>query len=242
MNNPIPFDKYDQSGDYHWRECERRYSNYKAYNPALAARYQVVVDTVRRWAPVGRLLDVGCGDGFLMGQLAPLVKEAVGVDSEAAAIGIACQRLAHLPHCRSQHTVCYELPFAAGSFDVVTSTDVIEHLTAPAGHLREIGRVLKATGALVLTTPQWRPDRKWDTRHVQEFRPEELRQLLTGHFREVEMFYYWPMFWSRIYSTRMGWRLLKLLAIDIWNPFLGRSNTKPQKFGQMLAVCRQPAA
>ena len=51
------------------------------------------------------------------------------------------------------------LPFASGSFDVVLSTEVIEHTPEPAHALPELARMLKPGGRLVLTTPGrlWQP-------------------------------------------------------------------------------------
>lgn len=235
----VPFDKYDKFGAYHWKECDRRYANYLAYNPALEARYQIVVDRVRALGGE-RLLDVGCGDGCLMGKLAPWVRQVVGIDSETAAIGLAREMLRPYPNCEVIHRACYDLPFDNGSFDVAISTDVIEHLEDPAQHLGEIRRVLRPGGYLALTTPKWRPDRKWDERHVKEYRPEELRELLGRYFARVEMRYFWPARWSAFYSTKLGWRLTKLTAIAIGNPFLGNSAGTPESFGQMLAICHEP--
>jgi len=44
------------------------------------------------------------------------------------------------------------LPFPDGSFSVVLCTQVIEHLLAPADGVRELARVLRPGGALVITT------------------------------------------------------------------------------------------
>jgi 2-polyprenyl-3-methyl-5-hydroxy-6-metoxy-1,4-benzoquinol methylase len=239
MTVATAFDKYDAQGAYHWIECDRRYGNWKRYNPALDARYAITVRTILNLRLRGDLLDVGCGDGMLMARLAPIMDRVVGVDSEDAAIRLAKEKLREFSSCELLHTASSDLPFAENMFDVVTSADVIEHLKEPARHLREIGRVLKTEGTLVLTTPKWRPDRKWDVRHEKEYRPEELRALLERHFEKIELLFFWPMKWSRFYATKLGWRLLKLLAIQLHNPFL-HTSSEPESFGQILAVCRRP--
>jgi SAM-dependent methyltransferase len=233
----ISFDKYERHGAYHWKECRRSLARYKTFNPALAARYRMVVSEAARLRRPGRLLDVGCGDGYLLGQLAPLVAEGVGIDPEPAAVDIAEAMLATLPGCRVFHHPCSRLPFADAEFDLVTSTDVIEHLTDPHRHLIEIRRVLRPGGTLLLTTPMRRPDRKWDERHVKEFTAAELRAHATTYFENVRLVYFWPSWCSRLYATRIGWRLLKLAGIAGINPFLGHSHTTPERYGQMLAVC-----
>jgi 2-polyprenyl-3-methyl-5-hydroxy-6-metoxy-1,4-benzoquinol methylase len=81
MSDIVYFDKYDAGGAYHWAECDRRYANWKRYNPALDARYEVTTRTIRRLGLRGSLLDVGCGDGKLMACVAPFIERVVGIDS-----------------------------------------------------------------------------------------------------------------------------------------------------------------
>lgn len=238
MSDIVYFDKYDAAGAYHWAECDRRYANWKRYNPALDARYELTRRAVGELGLRGCLVDVGCGDGVLMGRLASIFDRVIGVEADARAVGLAREMLMPWPNCTVLHVETAGLPLEDASADVITSADVIEHLTDPAQHLRDIGRVLKPGGALVLTTPQWRADGRWDSRHEREYRSEELRALLLEHFREVELRYYWPAIWSRFYATRPGWRLLKLMAIQLYNPFLRISATGRQRYGQLLAVCR----
>ena len=241
MSEIVYFDKYDEGGAYHWAECDRRYANWKRYNPALDARYQLTVRAVRELGLTGSLLDVGCGDGMLMSRVAPFFDRVVGVDADAGAIGLARAQLKGRANCEVRHVASYELPFGDRTFDVVTSADVIEHLKDPGHHLREIGRVLAFAGALVLTTPQWQSGRTWDERHEKEYKAGELAALLGAHFGRVEMSYFWPAAWSRFYATRAGWRIVKLLAIQLYNPFLAADNRNPEQYGQLLAVCRQPS-
>ena len=235
------FDKYDKYGAYHWKECDRRYSNYLTFNPPLVARYQIVVDSFRELGKRGKVLDVGCGDGYLMAQLAPHAERVVGVEFEAKAVGFAREKLQSFSNCEVVQDSCYKLPFPDGSFDCATSTDVIEHLNEPKLHLSEIRRVLKPGGLLILTTPRRQPDRPVDVYHVTEFKPEELSALLREFFPDVQLSFYWPRFWAKVYRTRLGWRLLKLLAIQLYNPFLGKHGTSAEKYTQILAVCRKPS-
>jgi SAM-dependent methyltransferase len=242
MTEATAFDKYEAHGAYHWDECDRRYANWKRYNPALDARYELTMRKIQSLGICGTALDVGCGDGYLMARISSVMDRVVGVDSEPGAIRWAKEKLQERKNCEALHTTCYNLPFDRQSFDLVTSADVIEHLKDPGDHLREINRVLKSAGVLVLTTPKWRPDRKWDARHEKEYRPDELRVLLLEFFDAVQLSYFWPLRWSKFYSTRLGWRLLKLMAIHVFNPFARASSIDPEKFGQIMAVCRRPVA
>ncbi len=104
-------------------------------------------------SPEGRLLDVGCGDGSLNLLLQGKVRLVVGVDRtlsacrEASAKGFRVQ----CADLNARH-----LPYRDGVFDAVTCLDVIEHVLDPRHLLRELARVLRPRGILVLTTPNIR--------------------------------------------------------------------------------------
>ncbi len=104
-------------------------------------------------SPVNQLLDVGCGDGSLDLLLQGKVRRVMGVDSalsacrEARAKGFNVQ-CADLNACH--------LPNRDGVFDAVSCLDVIEHVLDPRHLLRELARVLRPGGILVLTTPNIR--------------------------------------------------------------------------------------
>ncbi len=231
----VYFDKYDQRGAYHWQECDSRSPN---FNPPLAARYEVVRREVSEASHCSRVLDIGCGDAYLIAQIQKFCTEVRGVDSEAQAVALANEILKEHPHCRVVQGDCYHLPFDDNYFDMVLCTDVIEHLTDPQACVREIRRVLNDKGTLVMTTPKFRPDRKWDERHEKEYTSQELTQLLSEQFAEVRMSYFWPLRWSNFYHSRIGWRLCKYIGRLGWNPFLAETSTRPNSFGQLKAVCR----
>ena len=133
----------------------------------------------------------------------------------------------------------YQLPYQSGCLDLVVSADVIEHLADPERYQMEAVRVLREGGTLLLTTPKWIPPRRWDSSHVKEYRPRELRDLLEKNFADVKLRFYWPLTWSHLYATRLGWRLIKLMSIHLYNPFQGRISSQPDPYGQILAIYRK---
>lgn len=97
-------------------------------------------------------LDVGCGAGLLVEPLARMGAGATGVD--AAPENIAAARA----HAEGQGlTIRYHAgelaSLPAEQFDLVTSMEVIEHVTDPAAFVRELTARLKPDGLMILSTP-----------------------------------------------------------------------------------------
>lgn len=225
------FDKYDRYGAYHWREMDR---TSRHFDPPLEARYQIVV---KRLGTPGRVLDIGCGDGYLMNLASGGSGLVVGAEPETSGARLAAARLADLANCRVVQSSVYTLPFQPSAFDVVLMADVIEHLDDVGSALREVTRVVATDGCLLLTTPKWQSDRPVAAEHVKEYRPEELLTCLQAHFHQVRLTFFWPLSWSTAYRTRAGWKLIKLFAKCFYNPFL-EEGCQPGRFCQILAECR----
>jgi SAM-dependent methyltransferase len=98
-----------------------------------------------------RVLDLGCGDGSFTAALAPNVAEVVGAEVAEAAVRRARRR--HPALAFELVPLDGPLPFADGAFDLVWSTEVIEHVADTARWLSEVRRVLAPAGRLLLTTP-----------------------------------------------------------------------------------------
>jgi 2-polyprenyl-3-methyl-5-hydroxy-6-metoxy-1,4-benzoquinol methylase len=96
----------------------------------------------------GRLLDVGCGVGYLLRAAQAEGWQVAGLDLDRAAVDIA-QRAGLDVHWATAD----EMPFPEATFDVVTFLNVVEHLPWPHSTLTAIYRVLKPGGMLVLETP-----------------------------------------------------------------------------------------
>ncbi len=107
--------------------------------------------SVEKVIPTGRLLDVGCGMGDFLRVASASGWEAAGteVSKEGA------QHVRESLDC-TIYTYRHELAetgLEAGTFDVVTAWHVIEHLPRPVCELREMARLLRPNGLLVVEVP-----------------------------------------------------------------------------------------
>ena len=102
--------------------------------------------------PLGEVLDVGTGAGYLLKTLAPQVKRAMGVDISSDALQLARTQVqgAGFSHCVFRRADMYSLPCAADEFDTVTMGRVLAQAADPVAALTEAARVLRPGGRLVL--------------------------------------------------------------------------------------------
>lgn len=109
------------------------------------------VGTIARLAdldPSHELLEVACGTGAVLLNLAPHVRRAVGLDLTPEMLAVA--RAKAPANVELMEGLADALPFADGSFDRVVNRLAIHHFGDPALCLREMARVLKPGGLLAL--------------------------------------------------------------------------------------------
>ena len=111
-----------------------------------------------RLRPGETVLDVGCGPGFLLAEMADEVNapgKLSGIDASADMIALARRRCAHLSTIELREANALSLPFTDDAFDVVVSTQVYEYVADIATALREAGRVLRPGGRLLIVATDW---------------------------------------------------------------------------------------
>lgn len=138
-----------------------------------------------RLAAGKRVLDIGCGTGYGVAEMARSAAFAVGIDSAAEAspgAGIFLQASATA------------LPFKPGAFDLITAFEVIEHLTDWQQMLAEARRVLHPDGVFLVSTPnkssyaESRADAGPNPFHIHEFEYAEFHAALQAVFPAVSIY------------------------------------------------------
>ncbi len=103
----------------------------------------------------GYILDIGCNDGQDIKHLSLAGKDLklFGLDMNREALKKGLNRLAGIKNAYLVQGKGEAIPYKSGSFDVVYSSEVIEHTPDPGGFIAEAWRVLSANGVFIVTTP-----------------------------------------------------------------------------------------
>ena len=131
-----------------------------------------------------RILDVGCGTGANLLMLSKY-GDAEGVDVSEDALAFCRERgLENVKLGAAE-----ELPYDDGTFDLVTALDVVEHLDDDLAGLREMRRVLRPGGRVLLFVPTFMF--LWGlqddvSNHRRRYRMPELRRVLEQAGFEIE--------------------------------------------------------
>ncbi len=109
-------------------------------------------------APGERILDVGCGPGFYVSELLEDVGRdgsVVGVDASTAMLDVAARRSKGKGGTDFRQGDATSLPVEDGAFDAALSIQVLEYVADTARALRELHRVLRPGGRLVVWDVDW---------------------------------------------------------------------------------------
>jgi SAM-dependent methyltransferase len=167
------------------------------YTPS---RWRRADDKVGYWIQSGiefsegeRILEAGCGDAAILIRLMKLFNvHGTGVDFAESAITQA-KLLAHQENCKADFNradIC-ELPLESNQFDKVISLGVVEHMPDLEPSLKEMKRVLRPGGLMILMTPnrysfgRWQrlaacATGRWPYGYQDEYSPSELASAVSA--------------------------------------------------------------
>jgi 2-polyprenyl-3-methyl-5-hydroxy-6-metoxy-1,4-benzoquinol methylase len=111
-----------------------------------------IVDLVRQTEGVETICDLGCGNGYITTRLASLGYAMTGIDLSQSGLEIARTSNGNARYVEA----CIDgrlVSRLGNAFDLVLSSDVIEHLYRPSDLLEAAHSLLKPDGRLIVTTP-----------------------------------------------------------------------------------------
>ena len=174
------------------------------------------VNLVKQIDDVRTICDLGCGNGHIAGRLATHGYEVTGIDASRSGVAIAKRTYPQVKFVEAmidRDLVQPRLP----NFDLVISSDVIEHLYRPSDLLELAFSLLKPSGHLLLGTPYHgylknlalaftgRLDSHFsalhDGGHIKFFSVKTLSLLLVGHsFEDLSFSFYGrgPWLWKNM--------------------------------------------
>jgi 2-polyprenyl-3-methyl-5-hydroxy-6-metoxy-1,4-benzoquinol methylase len=175
-------------------------SEYLYRGATASCAHAYLLAPVKKWVQSlglkGTVLDLGCGNGSLSHELSKLGFEVYGVDRSDSGIQIAREAFPQVQFLVGdvEENLSPD-PFQAESFDVVVSTEVVEHLYRPRRLVQNAFRLLKPSGHFIVSTPYhgWfknvvlavsgKMDNHftalWDGGHIKFWSRESLSRLLT---------------------------------------------------------------
>ena len=187
----------------------------------------------------GRILDIGCGAGFLVNQLDAQGHRAMGLDMSRGSLKVARAR-AGSGNAAYQVADAYHLPFQEAAFDAVIALDFLEHVTSPQRVVAEAARVLRPGGLfffhtfnrnflawlIVIKGLEWFVRNTPKHMHVLSLfiKPEELREYchnsgmqvleITGMRPEIGRIAFWKMLATHRVPADFKFRFTPSLAIS----------------------------
>ncbi len=181
---------------------------------------ELLVRIVAEQPGVGAICDLGCGNGYLAGKLGTLGHRVVGLDASVPYLETARRYYA------SENVTFRRAVFGAdedvarddqAAFDLVVSSDVIEHLYRPADLIETAAQLLRPGGILVVGTPyhgyvknlaisllgKWDEHHgvHWQGGHIKFFSVKTLTHLVAGAgFSDIQFRFYGrvPFLWKNM--------------------------------------------
>lgn len=185
-----------------------------------------------------RVLDAACGEGYGSALLARSAAAVEGVDVADAAVQHARRRYGSVENLEFHQADVTKLPFPDNHFDRIVSFETLEHLEPQDAMLGEFRRVLRADGALIVSSPdravysdQYGNDNAF---HVRELYRDELEALLARHFPAVRLLGQKLLFHSAI------WRLDGVKTVGLQQGGADAVQTMthmPQSAMYFIALC-----
>ena len=168
------------------------------------------------------ILDVGCGNGWVAKEFLPKGKQVYSLDISVTNPSKATKLYPDEKHFGITADSFY-LPFNDNTFDCVIASEIIEHVYDPAEFVKELFRVVKKGGNLVITTPYNEKiiyylcvhcnQKTPANAHIHSFDEMKLRDLYSG--KDLESFKY-ETFGNKFLIFIRSYVILQYFPFWIW--------------------------
>lgn len=207
--------RIDNLGPASWDAYYQAEAHFKTFDPKEdpneEMRIELALNLLEKASDVKRILDVGCGEGFLMNIL------AVKYNAQVAGLDISETRIARArANCpRGNFAIgdIRKLPYADSSMDLVSAIEVLEHIVPPEAALIEMARV--SSKYVLVSVPFEQPPKIVICPHclqtfaidghLTEFTTEKIHKLMhqSGVVPTKTVEYIVPSHWSRSSLLRL---------------------------------------
>jgi len=179
------------------RSFEHQAGLFSGSGSVFGRSFLSVLEWLEPLSPDWIALDVACGAAHVAQEVAPRVRQVVGVDLTPALLSLAAARLAAagIRNVLLQQGDAAAMPFIDGAFDLVVCRAALHHFSDPAVQLAEMARVCRPGGRVVVSdmlapgTADWAAfdalHRTIDPSHARCLLDAEMSALMTTHVGTV---------------------------------------------------------
>jgi 2-polyprenyl-3-methyl-5-hydroxy-6-metoxy-1,4-benzoquinol methylase len=133
----------------------------------------------------GTVLEIGSGEGYGIIELSSMSDKYIAVDKYPSYISTEIKENNDITFIQSEVPPIKDID--SESVDFVVTFQVIEHILNDKFFLREIKRVLKPGGKMIMTTPNRLMSLTRSPWHIREYNPQEMRNIVQLFFSEIEL-------------------------------------------------------
>jgi SAM-dependent methyltransferase len=136
------------------------------------------------------VLDIASGEGYGSYLLASVAQQVIGIDIDEASV-IHAKTKYKAENLAFVQGECTEIPLSPHTINLVVSFETLEHISYHVKFFKEISRILKQDGTLIISTPDRVPYNELNGApnpyHLKELDRAEFKSLLNRHFQSIQL-------------------------------------------------------